>query len=79
MKIVKESKKSIQNEKPTEVKTPSEEAKGVSKDNPHQDSKFEKVEYGLKEITKEQDDLMEVESDIDQSLNAASIKNPMKV
>ena len=79
MKIVKESKKPIQNEKPTEVKTPSEEAKGVSKDNPHQDSKFEKVEYGLKEITKEQDDLMEVESDIDQSLNAASIKNPMKV
>lgn len=66
--------------KPADDKTPSEEAKGVNKDNPHEFTKVERAEYALKEITKEQDEMMEVdlEDDIDQSLNAATIKNPMR-
>ena len=75
------------NEATETTKIPSEEAKGLpqqSKDNPYASASTQKVEYGLREITQEEDDVMEgtftaTEYDIDESLNHAVIKNPMKL
>ena len=69
------------------MKTPSEETKGVppSKDNPHAGTQTQKIEYGLREITREQDEMMDVAQEvqdvageIEDALNSASIRNPMQ-